>query len=123
MLKPVFSLQDVGARRAPADWGRPFAAHAALQAGQHLQPSGPYEPVRYLGGGPLLAQLCAEVCAGEMVGLSVTYRFLVGWAGCCEWEVTQSVCLHWGIANTQTPTSAYLGRLIALVAVVVLTNW
>lgn len=75
--KPVLSLQDVGARRAPADWGRPFAAHAALQAGQHhLQPAGPHEPVRYLGGGPLLAQLCAEVCEG---GPRPTRSIFCGW--------------------------------------------
>lgn len=74
---PFFSLQDVGARRAPADWGRPFAAHAALQAGQHhLQPARPYEPLRHLGGRPILAQLRAEVCEKGGSGGAMTCRFL-----------------------------------------------
>lgn len=76
---PPVSLQDVGARRAPADWGRPFAAHAALQAGQYLlQPAGPHEPVRHLGGRPLLTQLRAEVREGT----TVIWRVVVGMCTC-----------------------------------------
>lgn len=65
-LKHSIYLQHVGAGRAPADWRRSISAHAALQTGgDHVESPGTDEPVCYVGSGPFLAKLCAQVGTTE----------------------------------------------------------